>query len=238
MKTVLLAGGSGTRAYPYTEFLPKPMLPVCGKPIIIRVMEIYAAQGFKDFILSVGYRHEVIEDYFDRRDLGLNVEIVNTGGTTDTGGRVWNLRDRLTEPFMVTYSDGLCDVDLRRMLDYHKGHNGSVTVTNMPLRSQYGTIEMQDDGKVIGFHEKPVLQQHRINVGYMAMNPSVFDHWKGDNLEQDVFPVLAEQGEIFSYRHEGFFKSMDTFKDQQEIEKLAELERFPWMRETEEQGTA
>lgn len=207
------------------------MLPVCGRPIIIRVMEIYAAQGFKDFVVSVGYRKEVILDYFDRRDLGLNIEIVDTGDTSDTGDRVFNLRDRLTEPFMVTYADGLCDVDLKALNAFHKGHSGPVTVTNMPLRSQYGTIDMDASGKVTGFREKPVLREHRINVGYMVMNPDVFDNWQGHNMEQEVFPALAEKGLIYSYAHEGFFKSMDTFKDQQEIERLAEQGTLPWMRD-------
>jgi glucose-1-phosphate cytidylyltransferase len=206
------------------------MLPVCGRPIIIRVMEIYAAQGFRDFVLSVGYRKEVILDYFDRRDLGLSIEIVDTGDTSDTGDRVFNLRERLTEPFMVTYADGLCDVDLRALNAFHAGHGAPVTVTNMPLRSQYGTVDLDGSGRVLGFREKPVLSEHRINVGYMVMDPSVFDHWEGRNMEQEVFPALASKGLIYSYAHEGFFKSMDTFKDQQEIERLAEGGEMPWMR--------
>ena len=230
MRTVLLAGGYGTRAYPFTEYLPKPMMPVGGKPILIRVMETYAAQGYTDFLISVGYRKEVILDYFDRRDLGMRIEIVDTGDDADTGDRVYRLREHLTEPFMVTYSDGLCDVDLNALVDFHKSHKGLVTITNVPLRSQYGTMEMEADGRVVGFHEKPILPEHRINAGYFVMDPSVFDKWRGHNMEQDVLPALAAEGLVYGYRHEGFFKSMDTFKDQQEIEKLWGQGRAPWMR--------
>ncbi|MFK7870084.1 MAG: sugar phosphate nucleotidyltransferase [Roseobacter sp.] len=235
MKVVLLAGGFGTRAYPFTASLPKPMMPVGGRPIIRHVMDIYAAQGFDHFVVSVGYLKEIIIDYFDGRDLGFKVDIIDTGEDADTGDRIFRLREHLTEPFMATYSDGLCDVDLKMLKAYHEGHSGSVTLTTVPLRSQYGTVLFDDTGAVSQFLEKPVLPQHRINAGYLVMDPSAFDHWDGASLEQDVLPKMAAKDQVFAYAHDGFFKSMDTFKDQTELEKLMNQPTAPWMQSNKEE---
>jgi glucose-1-phosphate cytidylyltransferase len=233
VKVLILAGGTGTRAYPYTEFLPKPMMPVAGKPVVLRVMELYARQGFTDFILSVGYRKEVIIDYFDRRNLGWNVEIVDTGPTTDTGGRIYHCRDRLGETFMATYADGLSDVPLKELLAFHRSHGGLGTITCVPLRSQYGTVDADDLGRISLFREKPVLREHWINAGFFIMEKRAFQAWKGDSLERDVLPGLLTTGQLFSYRHAGFFKSMDTYKDQQEIEALFASGNLRWLQEPE-----
>lgn len=231
MKVVILAGGSGTRAYPYTEYLPKPMMPVGGKPVLLRVMEIYARQGIRDFVLSVGYRKEVIIDYFENRNLGWNVEIVDTGAATDTGGRIYNCRHLLTETFMATYADGLSDVPLDRLLAFHQARAVLGTVTCVPLRSQYGTVSSDDTGLITEFREKPVLAAHWINAGFFVMEPEIFNHWQGGNLERDVFPNLLPSRRLASYQHDGFFKSMDTYKDQQEIEALFSAGSLPWLRE-------
>jgi glucose-1-phosphate cytidylyltransferase len=230
MQVVILAGGRGTRAYPYTEYLPKPMMPVCGKPIIARVMEIFAAQGVVDFILSVGYRKEVIVDYFATPRSNWRVKVVDTGAETDTGGRIKLCAHLLQDTFMATYSDGLCDVDLGQLLEFHRAHAGLATVTSVPLVSQYGTIESDAEGRVTGFHEKPVLRQHWINAGFFVMDPVCFDHWAGENLEREVLPALQRDGLLYTYRHNGFFKSMDTHKDQQDIERIFEEGAMPWMR--------
>jgi glucose-1-phosphate cytidylyltransferase len=228
MQVVILAGGSGTRAYPYTEYLPKPMMPVGGKPIIMRVMELYARQGIRDFILSVGYRKEVILDYFENRQLGWNVEIVDTGRETNTGGRISNLRDRLKGSFMATYADGLSDVPLDKLLAFHRAAGALGTITSVPMRSQYGTLVADEDGRIRDFREKPVLREHWINAGFFVMEPDIFEHWSGDNLEAEVFPNLLPTGRLMTYRHDGFFKSMDTYKDQQEIEAMYEAGHLPW----------
>ena len=229
MQVVILAGGSGTRAYPFTEYLPKPMMPVGGRPIIMQVMEIYARQGIRDFILSVGYRKEVIQDYFEGRQLDWRVEIVDTGAATDTGGRIWNLRDRLGPTFMATYADGLSDVDLGDLLAFHRGSGALATLTAVPLRSQYGTVVADAEERVTDFREKPVLREHWINAGYFVMERGVFDHWRGENLERDVFPGLLPERHLACYRHDGFFKSMDTYKDQQEIEAMIGAGDPPWL---------
>ena len=229
MQVVILAGGSGTRAYPYTEYLPKPMMPVGGKPVVVRVMELYARQGITDFILSVGYRKEVIVDYFQGRSTGWNVQVVDTGSATDTGGRIFNLRHMLGETFMATYADGLSDVPLSKLVDFHRRKGVLGTVTCVPLRSQYGTVSIDPDDHIAEFREKPVLREYWINAGFFVMNRRIFDHWRGENLERDVFPGLLAGHHLAAYRHDGFFKSMDTYKDQQELEALFATGALPWL---------
>jgi glucose-1-phosphate cytidylyltransferase len=229
VKVVILAGGRGMRASPFTEYMPKPMMPVCGKPIVLHVMEIFARQGQTDFILSVGYRKENIVDYFGTRRPDWNVTIVDTGEETDTAGRVERCRHLLDDTFMVTYSDGLCDVSLEQLLAFHRSHPGLATVTSVPLESQYGTIEADASGRVLAFREKPILADHWINAGFMVLDPSVFEKWQGENLEREVLPAVQARGELYAYRHNGFFKSMDTHKDQQDLERIYEEGRIPWL---------
>src|ERR1700737_926017 len=218
VKVVILAGGRGTRASPFTEYMPKPMMPVCGKPIVARVMEIFARQGHVDFILSVGYRKEIIVDYFETRRADWHVTIVDTGEDADTGARVERCRHLLRETFMVTYSDGICDVNLAELSAFHQTHPGLATVTSVPLTSQYGTIEADGTGRVLAFREKPTLRDHWINAGFMIFDPAVFEFWQGENLEREVLPALLHKGVLYAFRHNGFFKSMDTHKDQQELD--------------------
>ncbi len=205
------------------------MMPVNGTPIVRQVMQIFANQGYEDFILSLGYRKEIIVDYFQNRRDPWNVQLVDTGTETDTGGRIYNLRDRLKSTFMATYVDGLADVDLSDLLDFHRSHDGLVTITSVPLASQYGTIESDPTGRIREFREKPVLREHWINAGFFVMEPEVFDLWEGDNLERDVFPNLLKQGVLYSYRHDGRFKSMDTYKDQQDIERMCNEGNTWWL---------
>jgi len=233
MQVVILAGGRGTRAYPFTEYLPKPMMPVSGKPIIERVMELFALQGVIDFIISVGYRKEVIIDYFATPRADWRVNVVDTGTETDTGDRIKRCAHLLENTFMATYSDGLCDVDLAKLLGFHRSHAGLATVTSVPLVSQYGTIESDPDGRVTGFFEKPVLHQYWINAGFFIMDSACFNHWKGESLEREVLPALQQEGQLYTYHHSGFFRSMDTHKDQQEIERLFDEGAVPWMRRPE-----
>ncbi len=229
MQVVILAGGRGTRAYPYSEYIPKPMMPVGGKPIVARVMEIFAAQGHNDFVISVGYRKEIIMDYFAIPRANWRVTVVDTGNETDTGGRIEKCRHLLNDTFMATYSDGICDVDLSELLAFHRARGGLATVTSVPLVSQYGTIESDATGCVTAFREKPVLRSFWINAGFFVMEPEIFDHWHGDNLEQEVLPAIQREGRLFTYQHDGFFKSMDTHKDQIELERIFEQGRLPWL---------
>ncbi len=194
MQVVILAGGKGTRAYPFTEYLPKPMMPVGGKPILLQIMQLYASQGHHEFIISVGHRKEVILDYFSHKSYDFDMTIVDTGEETDTAGRIYNCRHLLKDQFMATYGDGISDVPIDKLVAFHNSHKGLATLTSVPLPSQYGTVEFDDNNCVTGFREKPRLQDHWINAGFLVMNKEVFNHWEGRNLEQEVYPNLQKKG--------------------------------------------
>ncbi len=220
MQVVILAGGKGTRAYPFTEYLPKPMMPVGGRPMIVQIMQLFAAQGHREFVLSLGHRKEVILDYFAHKSYDLDIKIVDTGPETDTAGRIYHCRHLLRDQFMATYGDGICDVPVDKLIEFHNAHDGLATLTSVPLQSQYGTVEFSETNQVTGFREKPRLESHWINAGFFVMDKEVFNHWEGDNLEREVYPKLLKKHMLYTYRHNGFFKSMDTYKDQQEMEEI------------------
>ena len=222
MTVVILCGGLGTRAYPYTERMPKALMEVAGAPIVEQVMRIYAAAGHRDFVLSVGYLKEAIAEYFERRarQLGWIVRCVDTGETTDTGGRILGCREHVTPTFHATYCDGLGDIDLGALVAFHQDHGRGATMTTVPLRSQYGLVHADGDGCVSHFEEKPVLADRLINAGFFVFDARMFDTWTGSNLERDVLPAMAQRQELYIYRHHGFWRSMDTLKDQQELTPL------------------
>ncbi len=232
--TLILCGGRGTRAHPHTSDIPKPLMDVAGQPILRHVMEIYAGQGSTGFVLAAGYRAELIWKFAQQLPAEWTVDVVDTGEDTSKGDRVLRCRDRLKGTFFVTYGDGVGDVDIERLIAFHEAHTGVATVTVVPLPSQYGTMDIDGEGRVQRFYEKPQLRDHWINAGFMAMDERVFDHWPGGDLETEVLPALGASGELFAYRHEGFWKSMDTFKDAQDLTALAQegLEKGcpPWLR--------
>jgi glucose-1-phosphate cytidylyltransferase len=206
------------------------MLPVRGTPILMHVMRIYAEQGHTDFVLSVGYLKEVIGDYFRDKHTEWNVRLVDTGAETGTGGRIRRCADLLEETFFATYADGLSDLSLDALLAFHRSHPGLATVTAIPLPTQYGTIDLEASGRITGFREKPILREHWVNAGFFVFDRAVLDRWEGDDLEREVFPALARDGRLYAYRHDGFFRSLDSYKDHQEIERLAAAGGAPWMR--------
>ncbi len=234
MQVVILCGGKGTRAYPYTDCLPKPLMPIAGTPILLHVMRTFAVQGHTQFILSLGYLKEMIIDYFFNKKLPWDIQFVDTGDDTDTGGRILNLKDMLDDQFMATYVDGLSDVRLDKLIAFHNAHSGVASITTVPLVSQYGTIEMDHTGRIDSFREKPVLREHWINAGFMLFNKRAFESWEGVNLEKEVFPAMVRKNLVYAYRHNGFFKSMDTYKDQQEIEDMYQAGTAPWRAEGDE----
>jgi len=229
MQTVILCGGKGTRAYPFTEVVPKPLLDVNGEPILGHLLRIYADQGCTQFILSAGYLADHITDFARSLPPSWDVEVVDTGVEANTADRILGVRHLLDEVFMVNYADGLGDVDLSALVTFHEGHPGAATVTTVPLPSQYGTIECDRYDRVVEFREKPLLPDHRINGGYFVMDRRVFDHFSGPDLERDVLPALGHAGELYAFRHQGFWKSMDTYKDAQELANLARC-GAPWAR--------
>jgi glucose-1-phosphate cytidylyltransferase len=220
MQVVILCGGMGTRAYPHTQRIPKALMEINGRPIVEEVMRIYAAQGYRDFILSCGYLKEAIFEQFRSGYPQWNVRCVDTGADADTGDRVYRLRDHLGPTFHVTYCDGLGDIDLAALVAHHQSHSALATVTATQLRSQYGLIYTDAEGVVTGFDEKPVLPDYWINGGFIVMERRAFDVWPGHNLERDVLPALAQQSQLRMHRHLGFWRSMDTYKDQQELSRL------------------
>lgn len=223
MTVVILCGGQGTRAYPYTQKIPKALMPVGDAPIVEQVMRIYASYGYWDFVLSVGYLKEQIMEYFQNaeRRYGWRVTCVDTGDTTDTGGRILGVRNHVTPTFHATYCDGLGDVDLDQLVRLHREHDGMATMTAVRLRSQYGIVRFREDnGLVTHFEEKPIIPDRWINAGFFVMDSTAFDYWQGTNLERDVLPGLADRNELYIYRHRGFWRSMDTHKDQQELTPL------------------
>jgi glucose-1-phosphate cytidylyltransferase len=227
-RVVILCGGKGTRSYPFTEYFPKVMMPVNGTPILVHLMRIYAAQGFTSFVLCAGHRKELLYDYFDDRFHNWNVDIVDTGEDSDTGERVRRCADYLGNTFFATYGDGLGNLDMHALLDFHQRHGSLATVTTVPLRSQYGRVVSADGGRVTHFAEKPIVRDHWINAGFFVFEKSVFDFWEGTNLESHVLPGLARREVLYSYMHRGFWKSMDTSKDQQEMERLYKSGAPPW----------
>jgi glucose-1-phosphate cytidylyltransferase len=228
-KVLILCGGKGTRSYPFTEYFPKVMMPICGTPILVHLMRLYASQGFKEFVLAAGHRKEILTDYFDGRFTDWKVTLVDTGESSDTGERIRRCADYVGNTFFATYGDGLGNVDLHALLAFHRSRGGLATVTSVPLRSQYGTIQFGSSLQVSKFIEKPVIQDCWINAGFFVFDKSVFDVWQGENLELQVLPCLASAGRLYTYLHHGFWKSMDTSKDQQEMEAVHNGDIPPWI---------
>jgi glucose-1-phosphate cytidylyltransferase len=220
------------RAYPQTLSVPKPLLEVAGRPVVEHVMEIYAAHGFTDFVLAAGYKKELIDEFAQGLDRDWKIEVVDTGEETNTGGRVHKVADLVGDTFFVTYSDGLGDVDLQATLEHHRSHGGFATMTTVPLPSQYGTVEFDGTGCVQRFLEKPKLPDHYINGGFFVLDRRCFDAWPtpGEDLERDVLPAFGALGELYVYKHKGFWKSMDTYKDALELGALCVDDVGPWMR--------
>jgi glucose-1-phosphate cytidylyltransferase len=229
VRTVILCGGRGTRAWPATAEIPKPMLEIGGRPVLEHVMEIYARQGYDDFMLATGYKGDVIAAWVTTLNNGWKVECVDTGADADTGERLRTCAERISAPFLATYGDGLGNVDVAAVEGRHREHGGSATVTVVPLPSQYGTIDTDDAGQVVAFREKPVLQDHWINAGFFAFDAEAVIATPGDSLERDVLPALGRAGSLYVYRHQGFWKSMDTHKEVVELNSLAEKEGHPWL---------
>jgi glucose-1-phosphate cytidylyltransferase len=253
VKVILLAGGFGTRLAEYTDVIPKPMVPVGGKPIIWHIMQTYAHFGHKDFYVALGYKAEVIKEYFlnyralnadftvDLASGSVNphqvdpvdwrVTLVNTGGESMTGGRVKRMKSFIgNEPCMLTYGDGVADIDLTALLSFHRSHGKMVTVSAVRPAARFGELEM-DGPRVIGFKEKPQMHEGWINGGYFVVEPEFFDLIEGDHtmLEHEPLERVTRAGELMAYRHEGFWQCMDTKRDLDLLESLW-AKGAPWKR--------
>jgi len=228
LRTLILCGGKGTRAYPRTLEVPKPLLEVGTRPVLGHVMDIYARQGFTDFVLAAGFKREAVAAFADTLPPAWSVEVVDTGEDTNTGGRVARCAARMGERYFLTYADGLGDVDLHALLDFHSRHGGAATLTTVPLPSQYGTAHFDDDGRVTHFREKPRLADHWINAGFLVVDERAAAWFGGDDLERDILPAWAAADELYAFRHTGFWRSMDTYKDAVELGALCAEGPPPW----------
>lgn len=212
---VILCGGRGTRLRERTESLPKALVEIGAKPIVWHVVQIYAAQGFDRFLLATGYMGDAVEEFAaaERWPGGVDVECVDTGLDTPTGGRIDRLAERLGEgSFCVTYADGVADVDLAGLLDFHAAHGRLATLTAVRPHLQWGVAELRGD-RVAGFAEKP-RSEHWINGGFLCFEPGALAYLDaGSVLEREPLQQLAADGELHAYRHEGFWDCMDTYKD-------------------------
>jgi glucose-1-phosphate cytidylyltransferase len=197
-------------------------MEVGGRPILAHVMEIYARQGFSDFVLAAGIKVEQIEAFAAQLPHAWQVEVVDTGQDTNTGGRVAQCAPRMGETFFVTYADGLGDVDLSALASFHASHRGAATITTVPLPSQYGTVQCDESERVTHFVEKPRLPDHWINAGFFVLDARTSRWFEGDDFERQVMPALAAAGELYAYRHAGFWRSMDTYKDALELTALCD----------------
>jgi glucose-1-phosphate cytidylyltransferase len=227
---VILCGGRGTRLRERTESVPKALVEIGGRPILWHVIQIYSAQGFERFLLATGYMGEAVAEFAaaERWPQGVRVECVDTGLDTPTGGRVAKLADRLQrETFCATYADGVADVDLEALLDFHRDQGALATVTVVRPNLQWGVAELDGDA-VAGFVEKP-RSEHWINGGFFCFEPGVLDYLDpGSVLEREPLERLAADGELRAFRHEGFWDCMDTYKDAVVLNDLWTGGRAPW----------
>jgi len=230
LTTLVLCGGKGMRAYPHTLDVPKPLLPVDGRPVLAHVLDIYADHGLTRFVLAAGYKGELIEAFAAGLPSTWDVSVVDTGEDTNTGARIAACAEYLGDTFMATYADGVGDVDLIALHAFHRSHPGAATLTTVPLPSPYGTVDIEMNGRVDRMREKPKLSDHRINAGFFVFDRRAFDVWDGDDLEREVLPGLADRGELYAYDHDGFWRSMDTYKDSQDLSDLCMDGAPPWRR--------
>jgi glucose-1-phosphate cytidylyltransferase len=228
---VILCGGRGTRLRERTESVPKALVEIGGRPILWHVIQIYAAQGFERFLLATGYMGEAVEEFVaaERWPDGVSVECVDTGLDTPTGGRIARLAERLAgEAFCATYADGVADVDLDALLDFHRGHGEAATLTVVRPHLQWGVAELAEDDRVAGFVEKP-RSEHWINGGFLCFEPEALAYVdEGSVLEREPLQRLAADGRLRAFRHEGFWDCMDTYKDAVLLNDLWAGGKAPW----------
>ena len=261
MKVVLLAGGFGTRISEESQFKPKPMIEIGGMPILWHIMKEYSYYGHNDFIICAGYRQEYIKEWFANYFLhnsditfdfqgGRNemivheshlepwrVTVVDTGYNTMTGGRIKRIQKYVgNEAFFMTYGDGVCDVDINKLLEFHKSHGKIATLTSVIMAQDKGVLNIDEHNSVRSFREKNAVDGSPINAGYMVLEPKIFDYIEGDQtiFEKDPLTTLASEGELMSYTHRGFWQCMDNIREKNLLDKLLEDNVAPWKKWTRE----
>jgi glucose-1-phosphate cytidylyltransferase len=253
LKVLLLAGGFGTRLSEETELKPKPMVEIGGKPILWHIMKIYSHYGFNEFVILLGYKGYCIKEYFANYFLyqsDVTIDMVNgkmdilnnssepwkitlldTGINSMTGGRIKRAQNFIgEESFMLTYGDGVSNINIKELVSFHKSHGKAITMTSAQPDGRFGALEVTDNNLVKSFHEKPKGDGHWINAGFFVCEPKVFDYIDNDliTFEQEPLKNLARDGELFTYKHNEFWKPMDTLKDKNDLNKLWDTDNAPW----------
>ncbi len=253
MKVVILAGGFGTRISEESRFRPKPMVEIGDKPILWHIMKEYSARGFNDFIICLGYKGYVIKEFFanyflNNSDVAFDLEnnrmevlnkygeswkvtLIDTGLNTSTGGRLKRIKDYIgNETFMMTYGDGVSDIDMNKVLEYHRSHKKYATLTTVNVGQEFGVVQISNDGLIYDFREKNKTDSRNINGGYMVLEPEIFDYIDGDetSFENDSLEKIAKDGQLIGYQYDGFWKCMDALRDKNQLEKLWNSGNAPW----------
>lgn len=256
MKVVLLAGGLGTRISEESEIKPKPLIEIGGMPILWHIMKEYSYYGFNDFIVCAGYKQHLIKEWFFNYTINTSdvmfdftaenkmtilnkhsepwkVTVVDTGYNTMTGGRIKRIQKYVgDEPFFMTYGDGVCDVEINKLLEFHQNHGKIATLTSVMIEQQKGILQVSGDNAVQSFREKSSSDGALINAGYMVLNPEVFDFIEGDEtvFEREPMEKLASENQLMSYQHKGFWQCMDTKREKDTLEKIWATGNAPWKR--------
>jgi glucose-1-phosphate cytidylyltransferase len=222
MKVIILAGGFGTRLSEYTKTIPKPMINICGKPMLLHIMKQYAKYGYKDFYIALGYKGEVIKRYFNKKFFDWNINLIETGKNTMTGGRLKRLKKFIgTETFMMTYGDGLSDVNLKKLFKFHKKNKKLVTLTAVRPPARFGALKLSGQ-QVRYFKEKSKLDEGWINGGFFIMESNFLNYIKNDQtfLEREPLEKLAKSKQLMAFKHEGFWQCMDTKRDKDNLTEI------------------
>ena len=222
MKVVLLAGGFGTRLSEYTKTIPKPMVDIDGKPMLFHIMKFYAKHGFKNFYIALGYKGEIIKKFFNRKFFDWNINLIETGKNTMTGGRLKRLKKYIgKETFMMTYGDGLSNINLKKLLKFHKKNKKLVTLTAVRPPARFGALKLKGH-HVSYFKEKSRLDEGWINGGFFVMEPEFLKFIKNDNtyLEREPLEKAMNRGQLAAFRHEGFWQCMDTKRDKDKLNEI------------------
>lgn len=254
MKAVILAGGFGTRISEESQFKPKPMIEIGEMPIIWHIMKLYSAYGINEFIICAGYKQHVIKEWFadyflhtsditfdftqddkiivhNKRAEQWKVTVVDTGLNTMTGGRLKRVRNYIgNEPFFMTYGDGVADVDINALLNFHNSHGRLATMTAIKPDSRFGVLDLSDNDEVKAFREKSAVDSGYINAGFMVLSPKTLDYIKDDSImfEREPMERLAAENQLMCYKHNGFWQCMDTLRDKERLEKLWTENKAPW----------
>ena len=231
MKVVILAGGKGTRILEYTKSIPKPMVKIGSKPILEHIINYYMKYGFKDFLIAGGYKYSIIKSYFKKKKISANIRVIDTGLETLTGSRLLKLKNILDDTFMLTYGDGLSNVNLKKLLKFHRSNKKKITMTAVHPPARFGDLEIKNK-LVTKFEEKPQLQKGWINGGFFVIEPEFLNFVGKKNVMLERSPLLkaVKTKNLSAFKHNGFWFCMDTLRDKKVLDKMIKDKKSPWIK--------